>query len=262
MRRACAVVSAVLLLAGCARGGAAERYAADAPLAEQCEQVPAGAQRAVVTAYDGTRLGAATLGRPDAGTAVVVTYGRSQTLCDWLGEADRLVREADVRVLVVDRRGTASAEGTADAGKEPGDVHIAMRWLQEARAGRVVLVGSSLGSVAAVAAARAQGPDAARILGFSPTGTVGPCALVAVSPALPAEQTAQLDLAALPAVWVTTESGNQTIAGNARALLDRSRAGDRAVRELSVDTDDHSVDLVQKHPEVQDFLAEAVRSCA
>src|SRR4051812_23062609 len=110
---------AVLLATGCSAAPAKTgRTSPDAPVAKQCPSPPEGARRVVVNAVDGTKLGAALLGRDDAPVGLVVNYGRSATLCDWLVEADRLARAADARILVVDRRGTASSDGEVEPSRE------------------------------------------------------------------------------------------------------------------------------------------------
>ena len=64
-------------------------------------------------------------------------------------------------------------------------------------------------------------------------------------------------------VWVTWESQNTGIAGNAdRIQRAAAAAGHEPPQMLPVDTMDHSRQLVLNHAEVRDFLVEAIESCA
>jgi len=63
-------------------------------------------------------------------------------------------------------------------------------------------------------------------------------------------------------IWVTWEQQNRDIVANVDLI--RSRADEQGVpppQLLPVDTDDHSIGLVQRHDEVQDFVFDAIDSC-
>lgn len=146
--------------------------AADAPLGDQCPDVPESATRLTLTGADGRDLGGASVGAPGATTAVVLRHGASQTLCDWLGWADGVAADTGARVLVASSMGTQST------------------WTALDRVDDV-------------------------------------CAVVAI----------------------------------ARGLLDLAREAGVTSHDLPVDTDDHSLALVERHDEVATFVTDAVASC-
>src|SRR5882757_4938396 len=78
-----------ILVVGCT-AGAPQRVAPSIAVTEQCTSVPADTQRIVVNTADGAQLGAALVGDPTSAEGVVINYGASQTLCDWLDVARRL----------------------------------------------------------------------------------------------------------------------------------------------------------------------------
>lgn len=242
-----ALALTVSVTASCS-GEPVGRVAADTPLSRQCGTVPEGARRAVVPAADGTRLGAAVLGRVDAPVGLVLAYGQSQTLCDWLEEARRLADQADARVLILDRRGNGSGEGEPDPAKDADDVQSAVQFLRSGTDLPVVLLGSSRGSGAAVA-------------GSTGAGNQKPCATVVISPAVPPELLTDVRRG-LPPLWVATETGNGAVVRNAEELLAAARVGKGMVRELRVPGTDHSIGLVQRHADVRDFLLEPLRQCS
>ncbi|WP_110241714.1 alpha/beta hydrolase [Nocardioides gilvus] len=225
---------------------------ADAHLSDQCREVPTSASRVTLTAADGRRLGAASVGDADATTTVVVRHGASQTLCNWLDWAEEVADEQGVRVLLFDRRGEGSSPGDPGLASEPDDLVAAVTLARQEGAEEIVLVASSMGnSVAfsALPALEAEGQPVCAVISISPVLASGP--LDARSPA------------PLPATtWVTWESRNTGIAGTAEQLLaDAEHQGVRS-RSLPVETDDHSLALVKNHDEVRSFVAEGVGSCA
>ena len=227
------------------RGSGPAHVAVDSSIADQCGQ-STEAQRVVLSAGDGTRLGAAVVGSTAATRGVVVNYDRSQTLCDWLDQAQRLAKAAEAKVLIVDRRGTASSEGTTSATTEPRDVQTGVAWLRSNGVTEAVVLGSSMGSEAA----------AASVSGVVPR----PCGVVLVSPAVSGESRAALLRSRVP-VSITTETGNDTFLDNAVALLEESKSRSY-VRLHQVATTDHSIGLLSHHTDAQDFVAQAVRDCS
>lgn len=228
------------------RGQGAKEVPPDAPLAEQCPDVPDSASRLTLRASDGRDLGAATVGSSDAATAVVLRHGASQTLCDWLPWAEELAEGTGVRVVLFDRRGEGSSPGDEDLDPEPDDLSAAVARTRADGADEVVLVASSMGNRSTWAA-------------LDRIDDV--CAVVSVSPALPAS--ASNAVTHVPdSVWVTYETGDDTIVTTSRALLAAAEESGATVRDLGVDTDDHSLALVENHDEVGDFVTEAVASCA
>jgi hypothetical protein len=227
--------------------------AADSALTDQCDEVPAAAERLVLTAGDGFELGAAVVGPADASAGVVLRQGAGQTICDWLPLAGRISSETGTRVLLFDRRGRASSPGEADLTAEPDDLLTAAGWLREHGAERVGLIASSMGNSVQFAAL----PDL----------VPAPCVVVAVSPVLvSSDDHGEVDGTALAGVpdhvrrdnvWVVSESGNADVAAYAHQVADASGTE----HLLLIDTDAHSIGLVRKFPEAADFIVEAVASC-
>lgn len=224
------------------------------PLADQCDDVPADAERITLTPDDGMTLGGALVGSPGAEVGVVLRQGAGQTICDWLPWASDVVEETGARVLLFDRRGQGSSPGDGDLSAEPGDLASAVDLLQRRGADRVAVVGSSMGNSVTFAGL----DDLA-----SP-----PCALVAISPVLVSSDSGGTvdGSAAEPYpsnIWLTWEEQNSGIV--AEAELIQSRARDLHVpapHVHSVDTDDHSIGLVEKHDDVRAFVLDAIRSCS
>jgi len=225
------------------------------PLAEQCDDVPDGAERVTFTGDDGETLGAAVVGPSDATVGVVLRQGASQTICEWLPWAADVAAATGDRVLLFDRRGRGSSP--ADGGNlsaEPGDTLRAIQLLRDQGALDVALVASSMGNSIMYTAV----PD------VSPP----PCAVVSISPVLTSSDSHGLvdgsTLKRLPAnLWITYETGNGSIVTNAQLIAGRAESqGLPPVHELGVDTTDHSRQLILNHPEAAAFVTEAIESCS
>lgn len=226
----------------------------DTPLAEQCDEVPVGARRITLEGADGVVLGGALVGPEDARTGVVLRQGASQRICEWLPWAGELAAATGVRVLLFDRRGRGSSPGDGNLAAEPGDTVVAVDRLRTEGVDRVALVASSMGNSVMFSAV--------------PQILPAPCAVVSVSPVLTSSDGHGVvdgtRLERLPDnVWVTWEAQNSAIAGSAGLI--RAAAADQGrtpPHTLAVDTMHHSRQLVLNHPEVQDFLVDAVTSCS
>ena len=222
--------------------------APDASLADQCDRVPADAERVTLEADDGFTLGAATVGPAGAKTGLVIRQGAGQTLCDWLPLAGRIAEEKNVRVLLFDRRGQGSSPGEGDLTAEPGDLATAVAWLDSHGASSVGVMASSMGNSVMFASL----PD------LDPA----PCVVISVSPVLVSSDShGEVDgteLVDLPDnVWVATETQNTLVAA---AASDIAAAADTD-HVLRVDTKAHSIGLVNRFPQVADFVVEAAGSC-
>jgi pimeloyl-ACP methyl ester carboxylesterase len=223
------------------------------PLAEQCGDVPDDAERITLTGDDGVTLGGALLGPAAAEVGVVLRQGAGQTICDWLPWAADVAASTGARVLLFDRRGRGSSPGEEDLSAEPGDLAAAVDHLRRSGVREVALVGSSMGNSVTFSALDELSPP--------------PCALVAVSPVLTSSDSGGSieghATTSLPAnLWVAWETGNSDIVAEAEYI--RAVAADAAgpqPRLLPVDTDDHSIGLVENHEEVRDFVLDAVSSC-
>lgn len=263
-----AALAVCLALAGCSNGP--KHVPPTTPLAKQCDTVPDGARRVVVPTTDGVSLGAALVGDPASPEGVVINYGASQTLCDWLDVAGRLSGDG-AQVLVLDRRGRGSSSGEENLLYAASDVAAAANWLTAHGVRRTMLLGSSLGTVGAFIAAGPTGPRAA-VAPPQPHATVlrrPPCGVMLVSPIVGLADhggtISSLDTAGplRARYWFGYETGNPVIANDAARLQDLVRQrGGTVAGTVAVDTKDHSHQLVDNHPEVPALLDRAVRSCA
>ncbi|MFB9721477.1 alpha/beta hydrolase [Planobispora longispora] len=229
-------------------------------MSEQCDAVPSGAERVTLKARDGVRLGAALLGPPDASIGVVLSHGATQSLCDWLTEIDGIAAETRARFLIPDRRGGGSSEGRPDVGSYVTDIVDALHWLKKAGAVRLAVAGTSYGAPIAVAAGQEAGARSAEGAVRLPV-----CAVIAISPLRSIEEPGgsiqPLDThLAVPGVWIAAEKDNTGIAANARSLFDELRHDEQG-RLVLVPGEDHSLALVQNHPEARLLIKDAILSC-
>ena len=221
---------------------------AGAPLRDQCDQAPPDAERLVLTAEDGFRLGGALVGPEDAKVGLVLRQGAGQTICEWLPLAGRIADEAGARVLLFDRRGQGSSRGVGDLTAEAGDTTRAAAWLRAHGTTRVGLIASSMGNSVVFSAV--------------PGLAMKPCVVVAISPVLvSSDRNGTVDgtpLTGLPEnVWVVSETGNAQVATYAKRI--RKKTG--TTHQLTINTQVHSIGLVRQFPEVADFVVEAASSC-
>nr|WP_062338255.1 alpha/beta fold hydrolase [Herbidospora sakaeratensis] len=234
-----AVLLVLALLTGC---GAAP----DSPLADQCDTVPPGAERVVLTAASGVRLGAAVVGPPDAAVGMAVAHGASHTLCDWLPEMSALAERLEVRVIVPDRRGVGSSEGDGEIGELAPDLHRALTWLHDQGATKLAVLGSSFGGpIAVLAAQRAT--------------TLPMCVAIAVSPLTGIEGgVAPLsENKPVASLWAVAETA---FGANATALFEQVpqvKTGQLKILPVG----DHSLGLLRGHPEAMTFVDDALRTC-
>src|SRR5262245_24662167 len=227
-------------------------YDPDTALSEQCDDVPAGAERVTLSRDDGITLGAALDGPADAKVGAVLRQGAGQTICQWLPWAGDLADATGARVLLFDRRGQGSSPGESDLTAEAADLASGAALLRRRGINDVALVGSSMGNSVTFSALDQLPP---------------PCALVAISPVLVSSDShGTVDGTAMPAlpdsVWVTWEQQNGDIVANADPIRARADArGGPAPQLLPVDTGDHSIGLGENHDEVRDFVVDAIDSC-
>jgi hypothetical protein len=261
------IAATVALFAACS--SSAPTYPPDSPLGKQCTTVPEGARRAVVIAADGFRMGAAVIGSPQSNTGVVISYGQGQTICDWLGVASDIASSTQATVLVLERRGKGSSPGKRNYLLGPGDVASGVNYLHAHGARKIVVVGSSLGTLFAFIGSSPTGPrDAVRPSDVSSAVVAQPpCAVALASPLLSwsanGGELRNLDVRSLQSkVFITYESRNATIADDAGQVKARATAvGATVVQTVAVDTKDHGLRLVREHPEAFAVLKAAVDAC-
>jgi pimeloyl-ACP methyl ester carboxylesterase len=246
------------------------RVAAAASLDAECSSVPEGAARVTLTASDGARLGAAVIGASSAPVGVVIAHGSSQTLCDWLDEAQRIANTDRARVLVVDRRGVGSSSSAhQDPPLWPQDLVAGARWLERHGTHRIVLMGSSFGAPIAVVAASPTGSRYAVFPNRPGAAPVAPpCAVILISPVtwvdgMGGEVSAPAIREFRSPLFVAYETGTREIREAARSLRNRVLAvGAPAVRMVAIAGIDHSIGLVEHHAEARALVDGGVRSCA
>ena len=124
-------------------------------------------------APDGTRLVGHRFGgkRPGRRTAVVLAHMSEGDLCSWVPYARRLAARGFF-VFPFDFRGHGFSEGAQDHGKAVADTIGAVRAVRALGARRVVVVGASLGGIAAVIAAPRLRPPVQGVVSVS-----GPAAI-------------------------------------------------------------------------------------
>lgn len=133
-------------------------------------------------AADGTKLVGHRFGgkKPGTRTAVVLAHMSVGDLCDWVPYARSLARQG-LFVFPFDFRGHGFSEGREDHRRSPRDVVAAVRAVRELGARKVVVVGASLGGIAALVAAPGIRPALAGVVAVS-----APAAIAGQLNALPA----------------------------------------------------------------------------
>jgi pimeloyl-ACP methyl ester carboxylesterase len=209
------------------------------------------------------------IGAPAARVGVVIAYGSTQTLCDWLAEAERIAEVDGARVLVVDRRGVGSSSQVSPNPQGwTEDVVAGARWLERHGARRVALIGASFGGPIAVTTASPTGP---RMAVFPPRPEASviapPCAAILVSPATDAEADGG-SISALAIrdfrspLFIVYEEGTRQFRDAAASLRDHLRSvGAPRVLLLAIPGTDHSSGLLEKHAAARAFVDRGVRSC-
>lgn len=253
--------AAVVVVRAAQDPSAARVVDVDAPLPEQCDEVPSSALRSTVTDADGNRLGAALVGGGNTGPAVVLRHGASQTLCDWLTWADHLQASTGAEVLLFDRRGSGSSAHLASAGggdsRDAADLVAAARGLGSTagdRRGRpLVTVSSSRGTRSAHAALE----DLGSLEGVEHCGWAAVSPVLSSTVAIPRPGAGQH-----PRLTLVWEEGRTDVAAAVPALAAAAAAARWTVVEEAVDTDDHSLALVRNHREAAAAVTAAVRACA
>jgi pimeloyl-ACP methyl ester carboxylesterase len=182
------------------------------------------------TTEDGVALSGHLFGSGEAGIVLAHMYPADQT--SWHGPAERLAREGYL-VLTFDFRGYGDSQGSKDIELIDRDVFAAIIALADAGAGRVLLVGASMGGTACLVAADASQP-LSRVFVSGVATLSAPVEFKGLS-----AQTAVPKLT-MPLLFVAAEK-------------DAGADGARRLQELSGDTgdlhivpgDDHGTDLLQ-----------------
>ena len=202
-------------------------------------------------AADGTRLVGHRFGgkRPGARTAVVLAHMSEGDLCSWLPYARSLAAQG-LFVFPFDFRGHGFSKGRENHRRAPGDVVAAVRAIRSLGARKVVVVGASLGGIAALMAAPAIRPALTGVVAVS-----APAAIPGELDALPAARRLTV-----PTLYLAAEddrNGPYDFAADARALHDATATQSKRLELVPGSL--HGTFLVMGSPAVRQALLEFVR---
>ena len=197
-------------------------------------------------ASDGTKLVGHRFGgkKPGARTAVVLAHMSVGDLCQWVPYARGLARQG-LFVFPFDFRGHGFSEGRENHGRSAADVVAAVRAVRRLGARKVVVVGASLGGIAALVAAPGIRPAVDGIVAVS-----APAAIAGQLNALPVVPRIRV-----PTLFVAS-AGDQNppydFAADAQTLYDAT--GTQAKRLEIVPGSLHGVFLVDASASVRALL--------
>jgi alpha-beta hydrolase superfamily lysophospholipase len=197
----------------------------------------------------GHRFGGA---RPGAKPVAVLAHMSNGSLCEWATEARRLAARG-IWVLAFDFRGHGSSGGTQRLGRLGLDVAAAVKAARGLGARRVVVVGASLGGIAAVVGAATITPPLAGVASVS-----GPALIPGRLDARPFAPRLRV-----PALFVASkgdQNAGYDFAADAQRLYDS--AGSASKRLELLDGSLHGVFLVEGSAPVRRLLEAFVRSPA
>ena len=172
-------------------------------------------------AADGTRLVGHRFGgaKPGARTAVVLAHMSVGDLCQWVPYARRLARQG-VFVFPFDLRGHGFSEGRQNHRRAAADLAAAVRAVRALGARKVVVMGASLGGIAALVATPNLKPAVDGVVSVS-----GPAAIEGTLNAIPAVRKIQV-----PTLYVVAE-GDQNppydFAADAQTLYDATATDEK-----------------------------------
>jgi pimeloyl-ACP methyl ester carboxylesterase len=202
-------------------------------------------------ASDGTALVGHAFGgaKPGSRTAVVLAHMSVGDLCQWAPFARRLARQGAF-VFPFDFRGHGLSGGRESQRRAAADVVAAVRAVRRLGARRVVVVGASLGGIAALVAAPTIRPALAGVAAVS-----APAAIAGQLKALPAVRRLQV-----PTLYVASEADQNPpydFAADARMLFDATSTSGKRLELLPGSL--HGVFLVDGSPAVRTLLRDFVR---
>ena len=201
---------------------------------------------------DGVRLVGHRFGgaRPGAKPVAVLAHMSNGSLCEWVPEARRLAAHG-IFVFAFDFRGHGLSQGAQRYGRLGLDVAAAVEVVRGLGARRVVVVGASLGGIAAVVGAVATKPPVDGVASVS-----GPAAIAGRLDARPFAPRLQV-----PALFVASkddQNAGYDFAADAQRLYDA--AGSEAKRLELLDGSLHGVFLVEGSARVRSLLEAFIRA--
>jgi alpha-beta hydrolase superfamily lysophospholipase len=202
-------------------------------------------------AADGTKLVGHRFGgtRPGARTAVVLAHMSVGDLCQWVPYARGLARKGFF-VFPFDLRGHGFSEGRQDHARAGADVSAAVRAVRGLGARKVVVVGASLGGIAAVIATAAAKPALDGLVAVS-----APVSIAGELNAMPAAQRLRV-----PTLYVAAEQDQSPpydFTADAQRLYDATGTTQKRLELLSGSL--HGVFLVEGSGAVRKLLLAFVR---
>jgi pimeloyl-ACP methyl ester carboxylesterase len=205
-------------------------------------------------AADGTKLVGHRFGgkRPGTRTAVVLAHMSEGDLCSWAPYARRLAAKG-LFAFPFDFRGHGFSEGSEDHSLASADVSAAVRAVRGLGARKVVVVGASLGGIAAVIAAPSLRPPVQGIVSVS-----GPAAIPGELNARPAA--ARLRVPGLYVVAEQDQNAGYDFAADARELHGLTATGEKRVEVVPGAL--HGTFLVDRSARVRALLERFLRDPA
>ena len=202
-------------------------------------------------AVDGTKLVGHRFGgtKPGARTAVVLAHMSVGDLCQWVPYARRLARHGAF-VFPFDLRGHGFSEGRVNHRRAAADVAAAVRAVRRLGARKVIVVGASLGGIAALVAAPSLRPAIAGVVAIS-----APAAIAGQLDARPAVGRLQV-----PTLYVAAEQDQSPpydFAADAQTLYEATATSEKRLEVVHGSL--HGVYLVDGSPAVRALLRSFVR---
>jgi pimeloyl-ACP methyl ester carboxylesterase len=202
-------------------------------------------------AADGTKLVGHRFGgtKPGSRTAVVLAHMSVGDLCQWVPYARRLARQGAF-VFPFDLRGHGFSEGRVNQRRAAADVAAAVRAVRRLGARKVIVVGASLGGIAALVATPSIRPALAGVVAVS-----APAVIAGQLDARPAVGRLQV-----PTLYVAAEEDQSPpydFAADARALYEATATSEKRLEIVQGSL--HGVFLVDGSPAVRALLRSFVR---
>lgn len=205
-------------------------------------------------AADGTRLVGHPFGgkRPGTRTAVVLAHMSEGDVCWWLPYARNLAGKGFF-VFPFDFRGHGLSGGRQNHARAAADVVAAVRAVSSLGARRVVVVGASLGGIAALVAAPSIRPALAGVVAVS-----APARIAGQLDALPAVR--RLSVPVLYAAAEDDQNAGYDFAADARTLFAATRTSEKRLELVPGAL--HGTFLVHGSPRVRALMERFVRDPA
>jgi alpha-beta hydrolase superfamily lysophospholipase len=240
--RSALVLTAGVLTTGVLVLGASLAFASPSGTAHQCVST----NELWFRAADGTKLVGHRFGgkKPGARTAIVLAHMSVGDLCQWAPYARTLARQG-LFAFPFDLRGHGFSEGRQNHARAAADVAAAVRAVRKLGARKVVVMGASLGGIAALVGAPNFRPAVSGIVAVS-----APAAIDGELNALPA-----VGRIGVPTLYVVAEQDQNPpydFAADAQQLYEATATAEKRVEIVSGSL--HGTFLVNGSPAVRSLL--------